>query len=54
MSKQLVNIIEFSKLYNILFEIKDLFTFHINKYKNHSDFLRDFIFHSSQDFSFQF
>ena len=41
MSKQLVNIIEFSKLYNILFEIKDLFTFHINKYKNHSDFLRD-------------
>ena len=41
MSKQLVNIIEFSKLYNILFEIKDLFTFHINNYKNHSDFLRD-------------
>jgi hypothetical protein len=41
MSKQLVNIIEFSKLYNILFEIKDLFTFHINNYKNHSDFFRD-------------
>ena len=30
-----------SKLYNILFEIKDLFTFHVNNYKNHSDFLRD-------------
>lgn len=41
MSKQLVNIIELSKLYNILFEIKDLFTFHVNNYKNHSDFLRD-------------
>ena len=41
MSKQLVNIIEFSNLYNILYEIKDLFIFHINNYKNSNHFLQD-------------
>ena len=41
MSKQSVNIIEFSKLYNILHEIKDLFIFHINSYKNSNRFLQD-------------
>jgi hypothetical protein len=41
MSKQSVNIVEFSKLYNILHEIKDLFIFHINSYKNSNRFLQD-------------
>ena len=41
MSKQSVNIIELSNLYNILYEIKDLFIFHINNYKNSNHFLQD-------------
>ena len=41
MSKQSVNIVEFSNLYNILHEIKDLFIFHINSYKNSNRFLQD-------------
>ena len=41
MSKQSVNIVEFSNLYNILYEIKDLFRFHINNYKNSNHFLQD-------------
>ena len=41
MSKQSVNIVEFSNLYNILHEIKDLFIFHINNYKNSNHFLQD-------------
>jgi len=41
MSKQSVNIVEFSNLYNILNEIKDLFIFHINSYKNSNHFLQD-------------
>ena len=41
MSKQSVNIVEFSNLYNILYEIKDLFIFHINNYKNSNHFLQD-------------
>ena len=41
MSKQSVNIVEFSNLYNILYEIKDLFIFHINSYKNSNHFLQD-------------
>ena len=41
MSKQSVNIVEFSKLYNILHKIKALFIFHINSYKNSNRFLQD-------------
>ena len=41
MSKQSINIVEFSSLYNILYEIKDLFIFHINNYKNSNHFLQD-------------
>ena len=41
MSKQSVNIVEFSNLYNILYEIKDLFIFHINNYKNSYHLLQD-------------
>ena len=41
MSKQSVNIVEFSNLYNILYEIKDLFIFHINNYKDSNHFLQD-------------
>ena len=41
MSKQSVNIVEFLNLYNILYEIKDLFIFHINNYKNSNHFLQD-------------
>ena len=41
MSKQSVNIVEFSNLYNILHEIKDLFIFHMNSYKNSNHFLQD-------------
>ena len=40
MSKQSVNIVEFSNLSNILYEIKDLFIFHINYYKNSNHFLQ--------------
>ena len=41
MSKQSVNIVDFSNLYNILHEVKDLFIFHINSYKNSNHFLQD-------------
>ena len=41
MSKQSVNIVEFSNLFNTLYEIKDLFIFHINNYKNSNHFLQD-------------
>ena len=39
MAKQLVNIIEFPILYNILDEIKDLFGFNIHNYGKPKDFL---------------
>ena len=41
MSKQSVNIVDFSNLYNILHEVKDLFIFHINSYKNSNHLLQD-------------
>jgi hypothetical protein len=41
MTKQSVNIISFSKLYNILYEIKNLFIFKVNNYKNSNQFLQD-------------
>ena len=41
MSKQSVNIVDFSNLYNILHEVKDLFIFHINNYENLNNFLKD-------------
>ena len=39
MAKQLVNIIEFPILYNILDEIKYLFGFNIHNYEKFKDFL---------------
>ena len=39
MFKQTVNIIEFSELYNILIEIKNLFTFELHNYKEYSEFV---------------
>ena len=41
MSKQSLHIVEFSELYNILYEIKDLFIFHINNYKDSNHFLKE-------------
>ena len=41
MSKQSVNIVEFSKLYNILDEIKNLFEFNIYNYEKFEDFIRE-------------
>ena len=41
MSKQSVNIVEFTNLYNILYEIKDLFIFNIKNYKNSNHFLQE-------------
>ena len=40
MSKQLVNIVEFTKLYSILSEIKNLFIFNIYNYDNSKDFVK--------------
>jgi len=39
MFKQSVNIVEFTKLYNILNEIKNLFAFNITNYKTSNDFI---------------
>ena len=41
MSKQSVNIVEFSKLYNILDEIKNLFIFNIYNYQKFEDFIHE-------------
>ena len=41
MSKQSINIVEFSSLYNILYEIRDLLIFHIKNYKKTNHFLQD-------------
>jgi len=40
MFKQSVSLVEFEELYNILDEIKDLFTFEILNYQNTSDFTK--------------
>ena len=42
MSKQIVNIIEFPKLFDILYEINHLFEFEIFNYKNYKDFIEKF------------
>ena len=39
MFKQSVNIVEFTKLYNILNEIKNLFAFNITNYKTSNYFI---------------
>jgi DNA-binding response OmpR family regulator len=39
MFKQSVSIIEFSELYNILYEVKHLFGFNLYNYKNFNDFI---------------
>ncbi len=39
MINQLVNIVEFQQLYNILFEVKNLFTFKILKFSSINDFV---------------
>ena len=42
MSKQIVNIIEFPKLFDILYEVNHLFEFEIYNYKNYKDFIEKF------------
>ncbi len=42
MSKQIVNIIEFPKLFDILYEVNHLFEFEIFNYKNYKDFIEKF------------
>ena len=42
MSKQVVNIIEFSKLFDILYEVNHLFEFEMFNYKNYKDFIEKF------------
>ena len=42
MSKQIVNIIEFSKLFDILYEVNHLFEFEMFNYKNYKDFIEKF------------
>tara|TARA_B100000767_G_C19744005_1_gene527587 strand:- start:843 stop:1433 length:591 start_codon:yes stop_codon:yes gene_type:complete len=39
MSKQLISIIEFPELYNVLYEIRHLFKFDIDNYKKTEDFI---------------
>jgi len=41
MSKQLVCLVEFSELYNTLFEIKDVFSFNICHFEKTEDFLKE-------------
>jgi len=41
MFKQSVSLVEFSKLYNILYEINDLFSFNIFNYQNPKEFLKE-------------
>jgi len=41
MFKQSVSLVEFSKLYNILHEINDLFSFNIFNYQNSKEFLKE-------------
>tara|TARA_B110000027_G_scaffold57693_1_gene62464 strand:+ start:23 stop:619 length:597 start_codon:yes stop_codon:yes gene_type:complete len=42
MSKQIVNIIEFSKLFDILREVNHLFKFEMFNYENYKDFIEKF------------
>ena len=41
MFKQSVSLVEFSKLYNILHEINDIFSFNIFNYQNSKEFLKE-------------
>ena len=41
MFKQSVSLVKFSKLYNILYEINDLFSFNIFNYQNSKEFLKE-------------
>jgi len=41
MSKQLVCLVDFSELYNTLFEIKDVFSFNICHFEKTEDFLKE-------------
>tara|TARA_B100000795_G_scaffold188400_1_gene143334 strand:- start:106 stop:702 length:597 start_codon:yes stop_codon:yes gene_type:complete len=41
MFKQSVSLVEFSKLYNILYESNDLFSFNIFNYQNSKEFLKE-------------
>ena len=41
MFKQSVSLVEFSKLYNILDEMNDLFSFNIFNYQNSKEFLKE-------------
>ena len=41
MFKQSVSLVEFSKLYNILYESNDLFSFNIFNYQNFKEFLKE-------------
>jgi len=41
MFKQSVSLVEFPKLYNILYEINDLFSFNIFNYQNSKEFLKE-------------
>ena len=49
MPKQIVNIIEFPNLYDILYEVNHLFEFNIYNYKNHKDFIDEFQSNKGQD-----
>ena len=42
MSKQVVNIIEFPNLFNILYEVNHLFEFEMFNYENYKDFIEKF------------
>ena len=41
MPKQSVSLVEFSELYNVLFEIKDIFSFNIQYFEKKEDFLKE-------------
>ena len=49
MPKQIVNIIEFPILYDILYEVNHLFKFDIYNYKNLKDFIDEFQLNKIQD-----
>ena len=49
MPKQIVNIIEFPILYDILYEVNHLFEFDIYNYKNLKDFIDEFQLNKVQD-----
>jgi hypothetical protein len=50
MSKQIVNIVDFLSLYNILNEVENLFSFEIFNYENYKDFTNKFQAKTNQNF----